>query len=422
MVERSSRSRPTTFKTKLPRCFSLGRQERRESMDRHHELALRLKKWRKENGITQTRLAELLGISRSYVCFIETGRCHPSARLIPVITSILESERCSGSKRQELDGFTAEGRKKNTKPSSAAVVAVLGDRCLKQSQVQVTDEQWRDLRGRLKNWCEQNSAKQFQMAQILGISSGHISHIATGKDRPSRALFEKILAMLDSSNIKSAKSCTCKTHSQTVRRPRHAIRIGLAAATQAIQFENEDKKNFWGGDQVRQLRRLNGLTQKGLAELLGVGRLYVSKIENGVRALSYNTAKKIVELSESGAIRLPGNQLFEIFVDEKEDGGLQGAGRDTKHPFRAFGEKVRSVRSSSGKTVGEFAQDLQISVFALRLIEEGWNDASGEVLLRLWDVFGADVNWLLGIEGSDPTVSSDKTSKDSRSQLEKGNA
>ena len=31
LVERSSRSRPTTFKTKLPRCFSLGRQERRES-------------------------------------------------------------------------------------------------------------------------------------------------------------------------------------------------------------------------------------------------------------------------------------------------------------------------------------------------------------------------------------------------------
>ena len=392
-------------------------------MDTYRELALRLKKWRKENGITQTRLAELLGISRSYVCFIETGRCNPSARLIPVITSILESDlRCSGSKRQELDGFTAEGRKKNTKSSSAAVVAVLGDRCLKQSQVQVTDEQWRDLRGRLKNWCEQNSAKQFQMAQILGISSGHISHIATGKDRPSRALFEKILAMLDSSSIKSAKSCTCKTHSQTVHRPRHAIRIGLAAATQAVQFENEDKKNFWGGDQVRQLRRLNGLTQKGLAELLGVGRLYVSKIENGVRALSYNTAKKIVELSTKGVIRLPENRLFEIFVEDNKDRGLPVEGREIRHPYRAFGEKVRSVRSSSGKTVGEFAQDLQISVFALRLIEEGWNDASGEVLLRLWDVFGADVNWLLGIEGSEPTVSSDKTSKDSRSQLEKGNA
>ena len=461
-------------------------------MDKYRELALRLKVWRKENGVTQSRLAELLGVSPSYVGFIETGRCKPSSRVIPAITSIVESGfHCSKPKIQENESAALSCKLKKwrawngfsrqltadalgTTPYQISKIEKLGARpipslfnrisllvtlpsadsdrlkasllnfdcqgsaavsiprglCLKQPRVRVTDEQWRNLRGQLKICCEQNGIKQVQIARALGISSGHISNIATGKSRPGRALFDNILAMLDSSKIESTKSHPRKDF-QAERRQRQDRIVSKTAFQTKVQTENGAKKIFWGGDFVKQVRRLNGLTQKRLAELLGVGRLYVSKIEIGVRDLSYNTAQKIVELSTKGVIRLPENRLFKIFVEDNKDWGLPVGGREIRHPYRAFGEKVRLVRSWSGKTADEFAQDLQISVFALRLIEEGWNDASGELLLRLRDVFAADVNWLLGIEGSEPkklvpessaVASSDKTSKDSRSQFEEGNA
>ena len=468
-------------------------------MDRYRELALRLRAWRKENGITQSRLAEMLSVSPSFISFIETGRCTPSSRLLSKIVSVAgddfvdlaslcqKSKRIGSAESKNSLGEISHADSKllktddecwalasrlkrwradnsfsrrlvanvvgmtpshvgafeafNCRPSlllfnkiSAIVglspsdskrlkeslfkqscstgktdAAVISNRehNLKQPPVHVTNEQWDSLRVHLKNWRKQNGIRQFQVAQMLGVSSGHISNVETGKHRPSNVLYEKILAMFGSSMIEPAKSCTSKTHPQTIHRPRHVFRIGLPnkpASSATVQIEKEVKKKVLGGDQVRQLRRLNGLTQKRLSELLGVGRLYVSQIENGVRALSYNTAKKIVDLSASGQLRLPENRLLEIFVEDKEGLGVGVVGHDDQRPYRDFGERVQSIRRQSGKAVGEFANDLGISVFALQLIEDGWSDASGEVLVRLRDVFRADVNWLLGSEESEGKI------------------
>lgn len=65
-------------------------------------------------------------------------------------------------------------------------------------------------------------------------------------------------------------------------------------------------------------------------------------------------------------------------------------------------------------------------MFALQLIEDGWSDASGEVLIRLRDVFAADVNWLLGSEGSEAKISNTlvdgKAKKNPREKKENGRA
>ena len=519
MVERSSRSRPTTFKTKLPRCFSLERQERREAWV---SAASRLcvQKLGAKRRRRQSRIAELLSVSPSFICFIETGRCTPSSHLLSKIVSVTGDDfvdlasLCQRSKRigsaesknslgeinhtdskllkTDDECWALANRLKqwradngfsrrlvanvvgmtpshvgafeafNCRPSlllfnkiSAIVglspsdskrlkeslfkqscsmgktdTAVISRRehNLKQPLVHVTNEQWDSLRVHLKSWRKQNGIRQFQIAQMLGVSSGHISNVETGKHRPSNVLYEKILAMFGSSMIESAKSCASKTHPQTIHRPKHVFRIGLPskqASSATVQVEKVVRKKVRGGDQVRQLRRLNGLTQKRLSELLGVGRLYVSQIENGVRALSYNTAKKIVDLSASGQLRLPENRLFEIFVEDKEGLGVSVVGHDQR-PYRDFGEKVQSIRRQSGKAVGEFANDLGISVFALQLIEDGWSDASVEVLVRLRDVFAADVNWLLGSEGSEAKISNTlvdgKAKKNPREKKENGRA
>ncbi len=41
-----------------------------------------IKARRKELGITQAKLAEMTGVSRSYICDIETGRMSPSMKTL----------------------------------------------------------------------------------------------------------------------------------------------------------------------------------------------------------------------------------------------------------------------------------------------------------------------------------------------------
>lgn len=48
-----------------------------------------IKARRKELGITQAKLAEMTGVSRSYICDIETGRMSPSMKTLMRITDSL---------------------------------------------------------------------------------------------------------------------------------------------------------------------------------------------------------------------------------------------------------------------------------------------------------------------------------------------
>ena len=49
------------------------------------------------------------------------------------------------------------------------------------------------------------------------------------------------------------------------------------------------------GDQVRRLRKARGITQLELAELLGVGRGYLSQIERGKRDPGLRLVKSIAD-------------------------------------------------------------------------------------------------------------------------------
>lgn len=62
---------------------------------------------------------------------------------------------------------------------------------------------------------------------------------------------------------------------------------------------------------MRKIRRHNDLTQEGLAELLGVSVEFVSNMERGVNAPSFETIEKIAEV-----FGLPFSELF-TFEEEK---------------------------------------------------------------------------------------------------------
>ena len=65
------------------------------------------------------------------------------------------------------------------------------------------------------------------------------------------------------------------------------------------------------GKKLRKIRRHKDLTQERLAELLGVSVEFVSNMERGVNAPSFETVEKIAE-----AFDLPFSELF-TFEEEK---------------------------------------------------------------------------------------------------------
>ena len=65
------------------------------------------------------------------------------------------------------------------------------------------------------------------------------------------------------------------------------------------------------GKNLRKIRRSKDLTQEKLAEILGVSVEFVSNMERGVNAPSFETIEKIAE-----AFDLPFSELF-TFEEEK---------------------------------------------------------------------------------------------------------
>lgn len=61
-------------------------------MDEHLILRNRLKTVRKEKKLSQTELAELVGVSRNTISSIETGQFNPTAKLALVLCIALDKK------------------------------------------------------------------------------------------------------------------------------------------------------------------------------------------------------------------------------------------------------------------------------------------------------------------------------------------
>ena len=61
-------------------------------MDDQLILKNRLKVARAEKGLSQTQLAELVGVSRNTISSIETGQCNPTAKLALILCIALDKK------------------------------------------------------------------------------------------------------------------------------------------------------------------------------------------------------------------------------------------------------------------------------------------------------------------------------------------
>lgn len=61
---------------------------------------------------------------------------------------------------------------------------------------------------------------------------------------------------------------------------------------------------FLFGKRVRQLRRQKDLTQEELAELVGVSAEFISNLERGINAPSFDTLERIAEALDVAPVEL----------------------------------------------------------------------------------------------------------------------
>ena len=61
-------------------------------MEKKYEFKNNLKEIRKEKGLTQTELSEIVGVSRNTISSIETGQFSPTARLALVLCIALDKK------------------------------------------------------------------------------------------------------------------------------------------------------------------------------------------------------------------------------------------------------------------------------------------------------------------------------------------
>lgn len=56
------------------------------------------------------------------------------------------------------------------------------------------------------------------------------------------------------------------------------------------------------GDEIRATRKKKGLTQKALAEKVGIGRSHISRAENNILNVSASKLRKIIETGLGGKL------------------------------------------------------------------------------------------------------------------------
>lgn len=73
------------------------------------------------------------------------------------------------------------------------------------------------------------------------------------------------------------------------------------------------EKDMIVGERVRKLRRCNGYSQEEFSELLGISRMALSRLENGVTSLDMQLLGRIVEVVEGAECEI----LPDVFPKRK---------------------------------------------------------------------------------------------------------
>ncbi|GEM_PF-4295660 len=174
-----------------------------------------------------------------------------------------------------------------------------------------------------------------------------------------------------------------------------------------------EKKVF--GSYLKRLREQAGLSQRGLAEKVGVDVSYLSKIENGV--MSPPSQELIIRLAEvldadrDELLTLAGKVPADIAQILKNRDILQslrkgdvGNKPGSVNNGDSFNKKLRELRERAGLSQSEVAERVGVSFTYLSKIETGVKPPPSEkVILKLAEVLNCDKDDLMASAGKVPS-------------------
>lgn len=128
---------------------------------------------------------------------------------------------------------------------------------------------------------------------------------------------------------------------------------------------------------LKELRMQNNLTQKDLAEKLGIAQNTVSQWENGTRSINTETAKVIAD-------------LFNVSIDTLCNNGSDFDGNVMV--------RLKELRKEKGLSQKELADIFSVSQGTIANWENGRRIMDIETAKSISDFFGVTIDYLLGKE------------------------
>jgi DNA-binding transcriptional regulator YiaG len=199
-----------------------------------------LKRVRRRFDLTQEELAELLEVSPVTVTSWETGKSRPRKSNLAQIITLRSMEQ------REVD--EALGREHLPPSISPAEV---------------------------KRIRRQHDLTQQQMGQLIGVSTGAVTAWETGKTEPTRDNRKAVLELAD------------------VPRAQVDVRLGRMAGQEGA--EGAPRRDL-SPDDIRDIRRQADMTQKQMADRLGVSANTISNWETGRTEPRRSSVQKLVQM------------------------------------------------------------------------------------------------------------------------------
>lgn len=238
----------------------------------------RFKEMRKALHLSQKKFADSVGISLSYVNFIEMGYNNPSDKIIDKIC------RIHGISKRWLStgagNMIEDGDKNVNVPEPSTVSAPKPSRINDQPLSTVCKNESinnADVRERMKILRKKLGLSQAEMDNKLRIPIGYVSLIETGRKQLKE---DEISNICDIFNVKIDWLIEGTGEM-----------FGLEGPT----IPANDRGAIEAGKKLKELRERGGLTQKEFAKLVGLNYWHIVLAEQGTRLLNDEQTKKICD-------------------------------------------------------------------------------------------------------------------------------
>lgn len=131
------------------------------------------------------------------------------------------------------------------------------------------------------------------------------------------------------------------------------------------------------GERLRTARENKGMTQKALAEAVGVSQQYYGRFEKG-----------------EGEPNLKTLELMTVILEVSADHLISG-----DDECKSSGDRLKRIRVARGMTQEKLATVLETGKTTVSNYETGYSEPNFEILIKICKSFNVSSDYLLGMKG-----------------------